>query len=124
MKVALAYWENRISPVLDTSENFLVVDIQDGRRIKNSNINLGDRSLLDRIEYLKKHDVNVLLCGAISDYCHNLILARGIKVIPWLAGDVDGILEVYIRSNSFEPRFLMPGCKGHGRKRRRRKRGF
>ncbi len=124
MKITVPYWYNRISPVLDTAENFLIVDVQNGRRIKDVNINLGEKSLSDRVEYFKRQHVNFLLCGALSDYYHRLILAKGIKVIPWLTGDIDGILEAFICNNSFEPGFIMPGCKGNGRRRRKRGRGF
>lgn len=123
MRIAIPYWHERISPVLDTAENFLVVDVQEGKRVNNVNINLGEKSLSDRVEYFKKQHVGVVLCGAISDYYHRLFLARGMKVIPWLTGDIDGIIEAFICNSSFEPRFIMPGCRGYGRRRRRR-RGF
>ncbi len=77
MKITVPYWYNRISPVLDTAENFLIVDVQNGRRIKDVNINLGEKSLSDKAEYFKKRRINVILCGEVSEYFHNLILARG-----------------------------------------------
>ena len=124
LKITVPYWYNRISPVLDTAENFLIVDVQNGRRIKDVNINLGEKSLSDRVEYFKRQHINFLLCGALSDYYHRLILAKGIKVIPWLTGDIDCILEAFICNNSFEPEFIMPGCKGCRRRRRKQGRKF
>lgn len=123
-KIAMPYWHNRISPVLDTAENFLVVDVQDGRRVKNVKINLGDKSLSDRVEYFKKYQVKVLLCGAISDYYHNLISAAGIRIIPWLRGDIDRILEAFIYNGLLESEYIMPGCRGHSYRKRYRRRGL
>lgn len=124
MRVAIPYWENRISPVLDTAENFLFVDIQNGKRIKNTRINLSNKSPSEKVEYCRRHGVNWLLCGAVSDYYYNLISAKGIKIIPWLRGNIDHILEAFVCNSLYEPGFIMPGCKGWGHRKRYRKRGF
>ena len=124
MKVAIPYWNNRISPVLDTAENFKMVDVEKGKPVKDEFINLGEKSLSDKAEYFKKRHISIILCGAVSEYFHNLILARGIKVVPWLTGDIESVLEAFICNNPFEPGFIMPGCKGCRRRRHRRRRGF
>lgn len=124
MRVAIPYWENRISPVMDTAENFLFVDIQNGKRVKDTRKNLGEKSPFEKVEHFKKHSVNWLLCGAISDYYYNLFSAKRIKIIPWLRGDIDHVLEAFVCNNLFEPGFIMPGCKGFGRRMRRRRGGL
>ena len=124
MKIAVPYWNNRISPVLDTADNFLLIETQNGRWTKDININLSEKSISERVEYFKKHHVSVLLCGAISEYYHNLILAKGIRVIPWLTGDISGIIEAFICNNSFEPGSVMPGCRACGQRRRKRRGKF
>jgi len=124
LRVAIPYWGNRISPVLDTAENFLFVDIQNGKCVKKDEISFSGKSHFEKVDYLKKHSVNWLLCGAISDYYYNLFSAKRIKIIPWLRGDIDHVLEAFLCNNLFEPGFVMPGCKGFGRRRRRLRGGF
>jgi len=124
MKIAVSYWHNKISPVMDVAENFLIIDILNGKPIKNRKINLSGKSHAEKVEYFVKRNIDVLLCGAISNRYHCLIMAKGIEVIPWLTGDIDGILDAYLYSKSLESGFIMPGRKGRRRQRHQNKKGF
>lgn len=118
MKVALPYWQNRISPVLDTADNFLITDIGTDNRIESERINLTGKSYSERVQFLKKQGVTLLLCGAVSEYCHGVFVSNGIEVIPWLRGSVDCVIEGFIKSSLHEPTFMMPGYHGCHRRRR------
>ncbi len=118
MKVALPYWQERISPVLDTAENFLITDIGTDNQTESERINLAGKSYSERAQFLKKQGVSLLLCGAASEHCHGIFVSNGIKVIPWLRGSVDCVIEGFIKSNLHEPTFMMPGYRGcRGRRR-------
>lgn len=119
MRVALPYWQDRISPVLDTADNFLLADVEGGNRIESERINLSGKSYSEKAEFLKKRGVKLLLCGAVSEYCQGIFFAGGIEVFPWLRGKVDCVIEAYINRNLGEATFRMPGHCGQ----RRRKRG-
>jgi len=55
--------------------------------------------------------VEVLICGGISEFYANLIEARGIKIVPFAAGSVDEVLEVYVNGNIYRKDYRMPGCE-------------
>jgi predicted Fe-Mo cluster-binding NifX family protein len=124
LKVALPYWQDRISPVLDTADNFLIVDVEADRHKEGERINLSGKSYSERARYLKKHGVKLLLCGAASEYCQELYVSGGIDIIPWLRGRCDSLIEAF-RSSSLQDRmFIMPGHDGCRRRRRRRKKKY
>ncbi len=60
---------------------------------------------------LSELGIEVLICGAISQNDAFLIEAANIRLIPFIAGDADRILELYAGGRPIIPRFLMPGCK-------------
>jgi predicted Fe-Mo cluster-binding NifX family protein len=118
LKVALPYWQDRISPVLDTADNFLLADVEGGISARRERINLSGKSYSEKAEFLKKRGVNLLLCGAVSEYCQNVFFSGGIEVIPWLRGKVDCVIEALINKNLSEATFRMPGHCGQRHRRR------
>ena len=122
MKVALPYWQDRISPVLDTADNFLLADVEGGIPGRSERINLSGRSYSEKAEFLKRRGVNLLLCGAVSEYCQGIFFSNGIEVIPWLRGKVDCVIEAFIKRNLSEATFRMPGHCGQRHRRRGGKR--
>ena len=116
MKVALPYWQDRISPVLDTAENFLLADIGTGVQVGSERINLSGKSYSEKARFLKDRGVRSLLCGAVSEYCRAMFLSGGIEVVPWLRGRIDCVIDAYINSGLNDTNFTMPGCCGQRRR--------
>jgi len=110
MKVALTVWENRISPLFDCARTLLIVDIADqtepGRYFEPFHC----ESPSSRAAKLSDLKVQVLICGAVSDIFANMIEAHGIRIIPFVAGDVDEVIDAYLRGAIFSSKFQMPGC--------------
>jgi predicted Fe-Mo cluster-binding NifX family protein len=121
MKMALTVWKNRISPVFDAANMLLVAEIENtkiiSRRYESFEPGLSS-GLADRLTGL---NIEVLICGAISKLPANIIEVLGIRLIPFITGRADEVLDVYAKGISIIPTFLMPGC-GHKRGRRAGKR--
>jgi len=116
MRVAVPVWQSRVSPVFDTARRLLIVDVENGREVHREEAPILGLSLADRVNRLVEFDVDVLLCGAISRPLAGMIAASGIRVIPWLRGDVNQVLRVFLNGEPIDSRFLMPGF---GRQRHR-----
>jgi predicted Fe-Mo cluster-binding NifX family protein len=121
MRVAIPIARGRVSPVFDTAGVLLVVAIDDGREVSRSRIDLQNLTAPDRVNRLTSSDVEVLLCGAISQPLYDMLEIAGIEVMPFLSGDVEVILSAYADKMISDPRFLMPGCGGTKRCRQRRR---
>lgn len=112
MKVAVTVWEDRISPVFDASRRLLVAEIENTQITNRSYVIFNPERPSNLTKTLAELDIPVLICGAVSQVPANIIVADGIKLIPFIAGEVDRVLEVYAKGHSLAPAFVMPGCHG------------
>ncbi|MGC9329716.1 MAG: NifB/NifX family molybdenum-iron cluster-binding protein, partial [Candidatus Hinthialibacter sp.] len=83
--------------------------------------NLDEFLLFQRANYLQKLKIEILICGAISRPLEELIHAKNIKVISYLCGDVEEVLQAFLKNQLPQDQFLMPGCCGRRRFRFRRR---
>ncbi len=111
MKVALTVWGERISPLYDAAQRILIAQI-DSNGICGMEYEPFSHELpIERAVRLCNLDVEVLICGAISEISANMLNAYGVKLIPFIAGKVDEILSAYVSGRLTEPGFKMPGCR-------------
>lgn len=120
MKVALTIWNGRISPVFDVSREAIVVHIAGGRAVSSTRELLAADDHFVRVEQLAEIGVETLICGAVSEPLSRALSARGIRVIGFVAGDVETVLAAFLAGDLPSPELSMPGCCGHPRRRRRR----
>lgn len=120
MKVGIAVWNSRVSPVFDTAKRLLVIDLVDGIETGREEIAMTDVYPALRVQRLRSHGVDVLICGAISNPIAALTESAGITLMPWISGNTDEIVDAFKNGELMSPRYIMPGCK---RQRRGRCRG-
>lgn len=109
MRIALPIWENRISPVLDTAKQLLVVDVDGDKETSREIHTLPAVSLVHRIETLGHLGVDLLVCSAITRPLFIELTKSGIRIIPNVCGDADEIIKCIIAGEPIEARFAMPG---------------
>lgn len=112
MKVAVTVWEQRVSPVFDASRRVLIAEVEKMRITDRSYVVFDPGLPSSLAKTLTALDVPVLICGAVSQAPANAIVASGITLIPFIAGEVDRVLETYAKGESLAPAFAMPGCHG------------
>ena len=127
MKLAIPVWDDCVSTVLDFSDCLLVVDFE-SRAINNrSMVDFAGNTIVEKVARLRKLDIEVLLCGAVSRPLERMIMASGIDIIPFLRGRVDDVLNAYFSGHLPGPAFMLPGCRwgsGFGRGMGRRRHGL
>lgn len=124
MKTAFAQWDNRIAPVFDTARRIHVIETAAGEVIAEMQETLPEHPLLQKALRLVELGVDTLVCGAISRQMHGLISAYGIRIIPFVTGDLNTIIRAWQRGTLSSAAFCMPGYRGWGRQRYRgRQRG-
>ncbi|HHS12756.1 MAG TPA: hypothetical protein ENN03_03180 [bacterium] len=117
--VAVAVWNHRISPVFDSSTAVWVVNADDPQH-GGKTVRLRSVSPLERARELQNLKVHVLLCGAVSMDYARFIEMHGIRIIPFLAGGAEEVLEAYLNRRLSQEAFYMPGCGRRSRHRVRR----
>jgi predicted Fe-Mo cluster-binding NifX family protein len=118
MRVALSTWNGRISPVFDVARTLLILDVGDARLAERHEQAL-DEGPLARIDRIAAEGVRVLVCGAISRPLAEMLASKGVRVIPFISGNIEEVVRAYLSGKLDCPRFAMPGC----RERRGRARG-
>lgn len=118
MKTAYAYWENRIAPVFDSAQQIFVVDTNGTRSNTEQKIALPAGSPFQKAAHLTELGIQKLVCGAISRPLHDWLLAQGVNVIAFVAGDLQEVIRANISGELQNGHFSMPGCN------RRRQRGM
>ncbi len=126
MRVGIPWWGGRVSPVLDTAERLLVAEREDGEWVLGREVLLGRSSLPERAARIAGLGLDAIICGAISRPLAGLLESSGARVIPWISGTVEDVLNGFARGELGRKRYLMPGCcreQGRGRGRHRRRGG-
>ena len=111
MRIAIPIWENKVSPVLDTASRLLIVEVRGRNEASRFEIYLDEQDLSRRCLRIRRMEVDILICGAISHPFARMLTASGINIIPNISGYTKEVLEAYFQNNLLQPRFLMPGCK-------------
>ena len=109
MGVAFSVWDNRISPVFDSSRLLLIVNIENRIVTTRRYEPLNCESPFSRAEKLFDLGVETLICGAISNVFGNMIEAYGIRIIHFVRGEVNQVIDAYLRDMLSAPDFRMAG---------------
>ncbi|MCK5098006.1 MAG: hypothetical protein KAR45_07870, partial [Desulfobacteraceae bacterium] len=111
MKVALTIWGNRISPVFDSARKLLIVEVNNNEVVSRQYELFNSEMDSNLAESLNGLGINVLICGAISRRFSDIIETSEIKLIPFITGHVDVVLESYMKNSRIVADFFMPGCR-------------
>lgn len=117
MKAAFSVWDNRIAPVFDVARQMHLVEAKSGRIASEMEEAFSDDFPLHKAIRLAELGIDILICGAVSRPLRETIAAYGIRVIPFVAGELGDVKCAWLSGGEDIRRFAMPGCCG------RRKRG-
>ena len=123
-KIALSIWENRISPVMDSAGQLLIVAYEDKVELNRQLILIPDIDLVKKVNFFKTQEVELLICGAISRQLLQILSVSGIKVIPFIRGSIKKVLTAYTNDCLGEDGFFLPGYQRCRRKQKRRRGRF
>jgi predicted Fe-Mo cluster-binding NifX family protein len=124
MKTAFSSWNNRIAPVFDVARQVFLVESDAGRIIHNAEEELPPDEVGAKARRLAGLGVNTLVCGAISRIMQGLVASYGITVIPFVAGDLQDVIQAWLEGRLDDELFTMPGCCPRGSRRRGYINGF
>ncbi len=91
MKVALTVHQGRVAPLFDAAHRLLLVTFRGGSRRRREEILTGETPL-HRAEQVVQTGADELVCGAISAVTRAFLAGWGVRVLPWVTGDVDTVI--------------------------------
>lgn len=110
MRVAIPRWQGRISPVLDSASDLLVIDIEAGQEVRREQRQLGRADPLARAQEIADLGADTVICGALSAPMEARLVSAGVRVIGFTCGPVDDVLGAFLNGDLASRTFVMPGC--------------
>ena len=124
-RTAIAAWQGFVATTLDFARTLVLFDVVDGQVKAKREARLANASPQAIAHCLETLGANAVICGALSAPLWAAVEARGICIIPFIHGDVAGVIQACLDGTLKEEKFLMAGYRpGQGpRKCRRRRMG-
>ena len=118
MRIAIPVFGNRISPRFDFAPCFGLFDVEGKRVTESRTISCEGWRDIERVSKLKDLGVDTLICGGLPNYLLGILTNSGIQVIPWVAGNADEALSLFLKERLDPGMIICPG-RGKGRRCRR-----
>jgi len=115
MKIAIPWWQGRVSPVLDVAARFLLITVDQGQETFREDVSFEATGPLGRVRQIARLGAEAVICGAVSRPLELALRSAGIQVVTDICGQVDDVLAAFIGGRLNEDAYLMPGCCGRRR---------
>ncbi|HDP80932.1 MAG TPA: hypothetical protein ENN21_08840 [Spirochaetes bacterium] len=115
--IAMPVYQDRISPLMDVSDRFAIFDVDEDVVRQKLVIKIQAASESERLEKLREMGITTIIGGAVSEQMARVAVDKGLRLISWINGPVDEIVELYLNG------MLPPRCgcpRGPGRRRKAR----
>jgi predicted Fe-Mo cluster-binding NifX family protein len=122
MKVAFTEWHGRIAPLFDVAQTVLMVETVMSDTARKRIVRLPLETPETKVTFLVEQEVDVLVCGAISRQVREMAEADGIKVYPFIAGEIRDVVDAWMSNRLDQMHYSMPGCRRCRQKLRQRNR--
>ena len=110
--VAVTTWNGRVSPVLDVARQVELLDVEDGRVVGRRQAGLPGADPFQQAAALLALRARVLICGAVSRPLADQLIAGGIELAPFTAGETEAVIRAWLDGTLANPALRMPGCGG------------
>jgi len=114
MKLAISVCEGRVSNVFDFAQKAVVVELRDATELGRAEVAVSGQGPA-RMARLRQLGVDTLICGAISRPLASAAPVFGIRLLPYVTGSLDEVIEAYRKGKLDAKRFVQPGCWQGGR---------
>ena len=121
MKVAIPYWQGRVSPVFDVAQNLQLVDVENGREIMRAKRTLKNSDSFNRAQHILQFDVKLVICCAISEPFEVSLQSAGVGVISNVCGPIEDVLKAFLNGTLADSDLFMPGFNNRRRRHRKRR---
>jgi predicted Fe-Mo cluster-binding NifX family protein len=97
VRVAIPRFGESIAPCFGHSATIAIFTIKRGKAVDQADFRLQSRDMLDRVRLLRDQQVKTLICGGLEDRLQDMLETSGVRVISWVSGRVDDILDCFLR---------------------------
>jgi predicted Fe-Mo cluster-binding NifX family protein len=110
--IAIPNCQGRVSPVFDVASRILVVRLNGETELERRDVVLFEKQPEGIVRSLRELEIDVLICGGISQGLQVALEHVGIKVLAQICGEIELVVSAYRTSRLSRSEFAMPGCCG------------
>jgi predicted Fe-Mo cluster-binding NifX family protein len=110
-RTAIAAWQGLVATTLDFARTFLLVDVVDGQVKAKRECRLPNASPQAIAHSLEAAGAQEVVCGAISAPLWAAVEERGIRIIAFVHGGVEEVIQGCLDGTLRDERFHMAGCR-------------
>lgn len=96
MLIAIPNFGQRVSPRIDCAESLRLIKIEHKTIVETETIKVLVHNILERINLIVRLKPDVIICDGISDLFLEKLSENEIRIIPWVHGTIDEILQNYL----------------------------
>ena len=96
MKIAIPVFQTKISPRFDSTQDFILLQIEQSNVMKRDTLHTGGWSLSAKINQLVLLGVDTLICGGIDLASMQQLNFNGIKIYSWITGEVEDAVTCFL----------------------------
>ena len=96
MKVAIPVFQSKISPRFDSTQNFVLLDIEENEVKERKDLPTRGWTLAAKLRQMVALGVDTLICGGIDLESMQQLNFSGIKVYSWITGDVEDVVTCFL----------------------------
>jgi predicted Fe-Mo cluster-binding NifX family protein len=97
VKVAMPRFGESVAPCFGYSVTITIFTIKRGKVVDQIDFHLQSSDMLDRVRLLRDQQVGTLICGGLQERLEDMLQAKGVRVISWVSGRVDDLLDCFLR---------------------------
>ncbi len=109
MKLSITIWGNRISPVFDSANTLMIAQIDGSNVVHRQFEKFNPKQIHQIASTLNNFQIDVLICGAITEIQSQIIEKAGIALFSFITGNADKTLVSLLKKPNQISKFLMPG---------------
>jgi predicted Fe-Mo cluster-binding NifX family protein len=111
MKIAIPVCNGHVSTVFEAADEVVVIESLPGGRQVRGVESLEGSSRIDRAARLRTLGIDVLICGALSRSMAHRIGAAGIRIVSFVRGPVEDVVDAFRAGRLDGERYCLPGCR-------------
>jgi len=97
MKLAIPTYKEEVAPSFDFSKCFTLMVIEKNTVSEKIELKLPEQSPLSRVQELKKHQVDMVICNAIRSYTERLLHLNQIRYILRITGTINQVINDFLQ---------------------------
>jgi predicted Fe-Mo cluster-binding NifX family protein len=96
MRVAIPVFQSKISPRFDSTQEFVLLEIEKSKVIKREDLPTKGWPLSAKLKQMVDLSVDTLICGGIDLESMQQLNFSGIKVYSWITGEVEDVVACFL----------------------------